>query len=114
MNRRPFPAKVMLAAFERAKDHCESCTARLVTGKFQYDHRIPDAMGGEPTLENCEVLCTSCHSGKTRLGDIPAIAKVKRIRAKHAGIKKATGRPMDGTRRSPFKAKIGGGWERRT
>lgn len=89
--RRPFPAKVMLAAFERAKDHCEGCGAPLRTGRFHYDHILPDAMGGEPTLENCQVLCTACHGIKTRTGDIPRIAKTKRIRAKHLGIKRQRG-----------------------
>lgn len=83
--RREFPPKVMVDAFERAKGRCEKCSARLVPGKFQYDHRIPDAMGGEPTLENCVVLCSACHSIKTTTKDIPAIAKVKRIRRKHIG-----------------------------
>lgn len=89
--RRPFPTKIMVAAFERAKDHCEGCGARLAVGKFAYDHVIPDAMGGEPTLDNCAVLCVACHSEKTRRGDIPAIAKVKRIRAKHVGATKSRG-----------------------
>ena len=36
-------------------------------------------MGGEPTLENCEVLCVNCDSEQTYKKDIPAIAKSKRI-----------------------------------
>ena len=104
--RREFPAKVMVAAFERAKDHCESCGARLTTGKFHYDHVIPDAMGGQPTLENCAVLCTVCHSEKTRTRDVPAIAKVKRIRAKHIGAKQPSRFP--GSRDSKFKRKLNG------
>lgn len=114
MTRRPFPPKVMVAAFERAAEHCEKCTARLVTGRFHYDHVIPDAMGGEPTLENCEALCMACHSVKTRTRDVPAIAKAKRQRAKHLGIKPRSSRPMAGTKASGWKHKIGGGWERRT
>jgi 5-methylcytosine-specific restriction protein A len=86
--RREFPAKVRVAAFERAAGQCEKCTARLVVGKFAYDHVIADALGGEPTLENCAVLCDSCHGEKTP-SDTTAAAKVKRIRAKQvAGIKK--------------------------
>jgi len=98
--RREFTAKVMIAAFERAKDHCESCGARLTTGKFHYDHVIPDAMGGQPTLENCAVLCTGCHGLKTRTQDVPAIAKAKRIHAKHIGARKRSTfpKPPPGTR----------------
>lgn len=85
MSRREFPARVRVAAFERANGHCEKCTARLHVGKFHYDHRIPDALDGEPTLENCVVLCVNCHGVKTRGEDVPRIAKAKRQRRKHIG-----------------------------
>ena len=88
MSRREFSAKVKVAAFERCKGCCEYCGVRLSVGKTHYDHRIPDAMGGEPTLGNCDVLCVACHSAKTRLADVPTIAKAKRIKARHIGIKK--------------------------
>jgi len=92
-DRRNFPNRVKTDAFTRAKGRCEKCTAHLYVGKFHYDHRIPDAMGGEPTLENCEVLCLACHSVKTRTKDVPAIAKVKRVRRAHIGIKKPSSFP---------------------
>lgn len=91
--RREFPAKIMLAAFERCKEHCEKCGVRLTVGRINYDHVIPDAMGGKPILENCAVLCKNCHDDKTRRLDVPAIAKVKRIRAKHLGAHKPSGFP---------------------
>jgi 5-methylcytosine-specific restriction protein A len=91
MTRREFPDKVKVEAFQRADGRCEKCTAKLFVGKIHYDHRIPDAMGGEPTLSNCDVLCTACHGIKTRRVDVPAIAKVKRIRAAHIGAKKPSG-----------------------
>jgi 5-methylcytosine-specific restriction enzyme A len=83
-----FPTKVKLAAFQRAAGRCEECTARLVIGKFAYDHRIADAMGGKPTLENCQVLCTACHSTKS-VSDIGRTARAKRQRIRHLGIKKS-------------------------
>ena len=86
--RRNFSGKVKLAAFERAAGRCERCTARLVTGKLRYNHRNPDALGGEPTLENCEVLCLNCDGDQTYKHDIPRIAKSRRIRNRQAGVKK--------------------------
>lgn len=86
--RREFPAKVKVAAFERANGSCEQCTRKLMTGDIHYDHVIPDAMGGEPTLANCAVLCRSCHGAKTSKDDVPAIAKSKRVRRRHVGVKK--------------------------
>lgn len=94
MTRREFPAKVKVAAFERAKKRCENCTAPLFPGKFTYDHRIPDALGGEPTLENCQVICSACDGEKTYQFDIPAIAKNKRIRMAVAGAKPKSKRPL--------------------
>lgn len=86
--RTEFSAKVKAAAALRANGNCEECTRKLLTGDFHYDHVIPDALGGEPTLENCAVLCRSCHGFKTTTSDVPRIAKSKRnFRTSH-GIKK--------------------------
>jgi 5-methylcytosine-specific restriction enzyme A len=93
MTRREFSAKVKVAAFERAKGRCERCTARLVVGKIEYDHVIADALGGEPTLENCAVLCSACHGIKTP-ADTTKAAKVKRTTRKLvAGIRKRSSFP---------------------
>lgn len=88
--RREFPKKVKLAAWDRADGCCEGdgCGAKLTPGKYHYDHDIPDALGGEPELWNCKVLCVACHSEKTGKQDIPRIAKTKRISAREKGIKK--------------------------
>jgi 5-methylcytosine-specific restriction protein A len=45
-------------------------------------------MGGEPTLENLQVICVACDAPKTYGQDIPQIAKAKRRQARHLGIKK--------------------------
>ena len=113
MPRKEFSKKVRVAAFQRSGGRCEACTARLGPGNVEYDHRIPAAFDGPPTLENCVVLCKSCHRGKTSTQDVPTIAKSNRIRAKHIGAKARNGRPLPGSKDSPWKAKIGGGWERR-
>lgn len=76
--RREFSGKVMAEAALRANGQCECCTRRLMTGDYHYDHIIPDALGGEPLLGNCQVLCRSCHSVKTTKEDVPRIAKAKR------------------------------------
>lgn len=86
--RQEFSAKIKVAAFERAKKRCERCGAMLIAGKLRYNHRIPDALGGQPTLDNCEVLCLGCDSEQTYKTDIPAIAKSRRIRKREAGIRK--------------------------
>jgi 5-methylcytosine-specific restriction protein A len=100
--RREFSKQIKLRAWERANGKCEECTAILRPGYFDYDHIVPDAMGGEPTLDNCSVLCRACHDNKTRKSDTPAIAKSNRTRNRHLGIaRKPTKfrgwRKMDGT-----------------
>ena len=103
MSRQEFPAKVKVAAFERANRRCECCTAPLRPGKTHYDHVIPDAMGGSPTIENCAVLCTACHGAKTTRQDVPSIARAKRLQAKHIGAKGPSK-----WRQSKFKRKVSG------
>jgi 5-methylcytosine-specific restriction protein A len=91
MSRTEFSAKVKGQAWERCNGRCEKCTAKLFPGKFDYDHIKADGLGGEPTLENCAVLCTSCHHVKTVEQDRPIMQKADNIRKKHLGIKKPRG-----------------------
>jgi 5-methylcytosine-specific restriction protein A len=84
--RRDFPNKVKLAAFERANGHCEVCGMKIIAG-CQYDHILPDWLCGEPTLDNCQVLCSPCHRIKTK-DDVARIAKTKRQKNAAANIKK--------------------------
>lgn len=111
MSRREFPAKVKVAAFQRAKGHCEKCSVYIVAGA-QYDHDIPDALGGEPVLENCVVLCGPCHREKTSTLDVPMIAKAKRIEAKRMNAKKSRS-PLPGSKASKWKRRMDGSVVRR-
>lgn len=90
--RREFPAKIKLQAWDRCKvngkPHCEECRGLLV-GRAEYDHIKPDGLGGEPTLENCKVLCAKCHSRKTHQQDRPIMIKADRQKKKTAGINRA-------------------------
>ena len=113
--RREFPKSVRLAAWERCGGRCEGddCEKKLFTGKFVYDHIVPDALGGEPVLDNCKVLCAnepgSCNHKKT-FG-----AKGLRLDADNSKIAKAdrTARKFS----SPLKAKMPKGrhvWPKRS
>ncbi len=106
--RREFPQKVQAEAFKRASGKCEGsgCGARLSVGRFHYDHDLPDNLGGEPTLENCKVLCIVCHKEKTKTLDMPRIAKGRRIRKREMGIKKRSSFAC--SRDSKFKKKLNG------
>lgn len=104
--RTEFSAKTKAAAALRANGNCEECTRRLMTGDFHFDHVIPDALGGEPTLANCAVLCRSCHRAKTTTQDVPRIAKANRNYRKAHGIRKPS--QFACSRGSKFKKKISG------
>jgi 5-methylcytosine-specific restriction endonuclease McrA len=101
-----FSAKTKQQAAERAKGHCERCTAPLREGHYRYDHDIPIALGGESTLENCVVACKNCDDTKTYQHDLPRIAKAERNSRKSHGIKKRSRFP--GSRDSPWRKKISG------
>ncbi len=85
--RTEFSNRVKAAAALRSGGHCEACTRKLMTGDYHYDHEIPDALGGEATLENCRVLCRACHHTKTSSEDMPRIAKANRNFRKSRGIR---------------------------
>lgn len=106
--RREFPQKVKAQAFLRADGACEgkNCGARLTVGRVHYDHDLPDNLGGEPTLDNCKVLCLECHKAKTKTLDMPRIAKGRRIRKREMGIKKRSSFAC--SRQSRFKKKLDG------
>ena len=89
--RREFPAKVKMAAYERClkdgKPHCETCGLRIV-GVPEYDHIKADGLGGEPTLQNCSVLCGQCHRIKTHEDDRPIMQKADNQKKSAAGVKR--------------------------
>ena len=101
-----FSNKIKAAAAMRASGACEGCGRRLLTGDFHYDHIVPDALDGKPTLDNCAVLCRSCHKLKTTVEDVPRIAKAKRNFNKARGIRKPS--RFQASRNSKFKKKISG------
>jgi len=112
MSRREFSKKTMREAYERSEGLCEGilasgerCCAE-VAHKKHFDHIIPDALGGDTSLTNCAVLCLPCHGSKTQKIDVPMIAKAKRIKDRHNGIKKPSRFP--GSRDSKFKKRMDG------
>ena len=124
MSRREFNKPVKREALRRSGMLCEAIGAvyGLATGKrcnaplgygVRFDHVVADAIGGEPTLENCAAVCTDCHGFKTAKHDTPRAAKVKQQSDKHLGIRQRRGRPMPGTKASGWRHKMDGTVERR-
>lgn len=90
MGRREFPQKVKVAVLKRAGAPgfliCEQCGG--FAKQFQIDHRRPDGLGGEPTLENAQLLCKACFDVKNP-ADASAIARAKRQEAADLGARRA-------------------------
>jgi 5-methylcytosine-specific restriction endonuclease McrA len=93
MARRNFPKSVMVARIKAATvnnvAYCDLC--KLPCTKFQIDHINPDGLTGDPTFENSQLLCLECHGPKTKK-DVKAIAKAKRVEAKHLGAVQPKGK----------------------
>lgn len=79
----------------------QRCNCHLSLG-VQFDHDVPDQLGGDNSLENCRAVCVACHRIKTR-GDIKQIRKSDRQRDKHNGTYKKSGGFQ-----SHFKKKLNG------
>ncbi|HWL04527.1 MAG TPA: HNH endonuclease signature motif containing protein [Xanthobacteraceae bacterium] len=117
MSRREFSSPVKRAALERSGGTCEcyripgrpGCGALLGPGNTFYEHIIPDQLGGEPSLDNCAALTKTCWRLKTDTYDLPVIAKSKRVRDRHRGIKPQHYRALPGSKRSGIKIPFGRG-----
>lgn len=100
--------------FAAANGICHICCQPIDGTKeaWDADHVIPLEISRDDSDDNLRPAHKRCHSRKTAESDVPAIAKAKRVKAKHEGAFQ-TRNPLPGSKRSKWKTKIGGGWVRR-
>lgn len=111
--RRTWTAKRRLAVFERDGGVCHICAQKILVGEaWDLEHRVPLALGGDDDEGNVHPAHVTCHKGKSAQ-DAANLAKANRVRAKHKGAKPQPRHRLPGSKGSGWKAKIGGGWERR-
>lgn len=98
---------------------CEGCGLPIGGKKFHYDHKhaevFQNALKSERkpiTADDVQLLGWECCHKKKTISEIKANCHGKRIVAKGAKASKGKGRPMPGSRDSPWKKKFSG-WERR-
>ena len=108
--RKTFTRKQITEWFLKHEGICHICGGKIMPGqKWDREHVIPLALGGDDTLENQRPAHeTPCHRDKTKK-DKADIAKSDRIRANHLGVpKKRKGRGWPCGKGSKFKKKLDG------
>src|SRR5713226_4034749 len=108
----PVPPRVRLRVFDRFNGICCECATKIIARRWICDHRQALINGGQNRENNLGPIHEDCDKLKTA-ADVAEKSKNARVRSKHLGIKKRKWRSFPGSRDSPFKAKIGGGWQRR-
>lgn len=84
-------AQIVLRATNKATGqvHCEECGGACK--RWEIDHIIADGLTVDKSkplkAEEGRLLCEPCHAVKTTTHDVPAIAKAKRVEAKHLRLK---------------------------
>ncbi len=93
-----------LAIFEAHGGRCHICGERIDGPRERWDveHVIPLALGGEDEDGNVAPAHVACHARKTTQ-DRRDIAKANRVRAKHQGAFDTSAPPLAGSKRSPWK-----------
>jgi 5-methylcytosine-specific restriction enzyme A len=92
--RKPLTRKQRLEAHDRHGGTCCVCLLPIAAGEpFIDEHIIPLALGGTNEQTNRGMAHIPCAKAKTRV-DQNMIAKAIRMRARHLGIKKRTGRKL--------------------
>lgn len=100
--------KQRLAVLAAAGGVCTGCGLPIEPGdRFDIDHQIPLALGGEDGGKNLVPLHPACHARKTP-GDITRIAKAKRVKAKHEGTFRPPRAVVAGSKASRFKKCLSG------
>lgn len=93
---------------QREHHRCHLCNGKIYPGQgWDVSHEIPLELLGADDDTNRRAAHRKCHRVHTATVDIPAIARAKRIEAKHhAG--RSSSRPMRGGRNDTLKRKMDG------
>lgn len=115
--RTAIPNAVKIEVFALSDGQCQQDGCERV-GK-EYDHITPQALGGDNSAGNVQLLCRKCHKAKTR-GDAARVTRAdrqggrigqyaKRAKAKAKGTHRAIPGPGFQTNKdAPFKRKMSG------
>ncbi|MGO9472630.1 MAG: HNH endonuclease [Rhodomicrobium sp.] len=111
--RKGHPDKVRREVWLREKGICHIGQHKIMPGTpWHLEH--PDCLkdGGSDDPADLRLACEDCHKVKTGKENTRR-AKERRIFDKHFGIKRPKSPPLPGCRRSKWKHKLTGEWQRR-
>jgi len=114
--RKPLTPTQRLALFERFRGICALCERKIEAGDPWIDEHLRAlGLGGTNEPENRGPAHTACADLKThgKDGDLARIAKAKRMKMRHLGIRSRKGPPIPGSKDSPWKRKMDGTLVRR-
>lgn len=91
--RRSMSPQRRLRIFEAHKGVCVLCSKPIdgVRDKWTIEHMRALGLGGEDDDKNCGPAHEACRRVKDK-EDVSSIAKAKRVKARHVGAKKPTGK----------------------
>lgn len=116
MKRKPLSRLARTRIYDSAKGICALCRQAINAErgtKWIVEHMKPLWLGGADDETNMAPAHQSCAVTKTST-EAPTKAKGDRIRATHLGIRKASSRPMPGTKASGLRKRMDGRVEKRT
>ncbi len=88
--RRGMSGRRRLKIWERHRGVCIICRLKIMRPPWTVEHIIPLGLGGTDTDDNCGPAHEDCRRKKDK-ADMRSIAKAKRMKARHIGIKKRSG-----------------------
>lgn len=95
MTRKQLTTKQRVELFKAHSGICHICNGAIHTGKkWEVEHIIPLALGGEDSLDNMAPAHSACHTKKTANEDVPAIARAKRREARNIGAEAKPRQPL--------------------
>ena len=98
------------------KGVCHRCTRKIMGGEKWYDeHLISLGNGGTNEWNNRVLTCCNCFHPKNA-EDAGKLAKTRRVAVAHIippSQRQKKGKPMPGTKRSGWRHRMDGTWERR-
>lgn len=65
LNLRTFDPHIKKAVYEQQGGLCKYCNKEYPIGMMHADHIMPWSLGGQTTIDNCQILCKDCNARKS-------------------------------------------------